>query len=253
MAITYNPRIVTDGLVLCLDAGNTKSYPGSGTTWTDLSGNGNTGTLTNGPTFNSANGGSIGFDATNDYIALPNVTSITDNYKNNTAFTLDCFVRKSSIINNSPPDYNLGFMLFQNNDGGWTPGWSIYIRNAVSNNNDVHFQIGYSSTNDAIRHICPYGLIDDTWAHVAITHSIASLNSTCKFYLNGQLLNTFTSTATALSTSGNLSNVIGRHPNVSYQGHNSEGRIASYKLYNRALSAAEVQQNFNATRGRFGI
>jgi len=77
MAVGYNPRIVTDGLVLALDAGNTKSYPGSGTTWTDLSGNGNTGTLTNGPTFDSANGGSIVFDGTNDYVQVTGSITVT--------------------------------------------------------------------------------------------------------------------------------------------------------------------------------
>ena len=71
MAFIHSPKIITDGLVLALDAGNTKSYPGSGTVWTDLSGNNNTGTLTNGPTFNAANGGSIVFDGTNDYVTLP--------------------------------------------------------------------------------------------------------------------------------------------------------------------------------------
>jgi hypothetical protein len=68
MGIAYNPRTITDGLVLCLDAANSKSYPGSGTTWTDLSGLGNTGTLTNGPTYSSANGGSLVFDGVNDYV-----------------------------------------------------------------------------------------------------------------------------------------------------------------------------------------
>ena len=65
-----------NGLVLALDAANTKSYPGSGTTWTDLSGRGNTGTLTNGPTYSSANGGSIVFDGTNDYVVVNNNASI---------------------------------------------------------------------------------------------------------------------------------------------------------------------------------
>ena len=62
MGVAYNSRIITENLVLCLDAANSKSYPGSGTTWTDLSGNGNNATLTNGPTYSSANGGSIVFD-----------------------------------------------------------------------------------------------------------------------------------------------------------------------------------------------
>ena len=72
MGLAHSPRIVTDELVLALDAGNTKSYPGSGTTWTDLSGNGNDGTLLNSPTFNSANGGYLDFDGTNDYVNCGN-------------------------------------------------------------------------------------------------------------------------------------------------------------------------------------
>ena len=74
MATNYSPSIVTDGLVLCLDAANTKSYPGSGTTWTDISGRGNNGTLTNGPTFSSDDGGSIVVDGSNDFILTPRVT-----------------------------------------------------------------------------------------------------------------------------------------------------------------------------------
>ena len=69
MSLTVYQPIVTDGLVICLDAANTKSYPGSGTTWTDTIG-GNVGTLTNGPTFNSANAGYIAFDGTDDYLSL---------------------------------------------------------------------------------------------------------------------------------------------------------------------------------------
>ena len=77
MGVLYNSRIVTDGLVLCLDAGDKMSYPGAGTTWTDLSKNKNNGTLTNGPTFDSANGGSIVLDGTNDYISASTPTIVT--------------------------------------------------------------------------------------------------------------------------------------------------------------------------------
>lgn len=69
MAYRNGPKIITDGLVLCLDAAGTKSYPGNGTTWTDLSGNGNNGTLINGPTFSSDNGGSLVFDGSNEWVA----------------------------------------------------------------------------------------------------------------------------------------------------------------------------------------
>ena len=70
MSTRYNPSIVRDNLVLYLDAANTKSYPGSGTTWKDISGKGNNGTLTNGPTFDSNNLGSIDFDGVNDHVVL---------------------------------------------------------------------------------------------------------------------------------------------------------------------------------------
>ena len=72
MGLAHSPRIVTDGLVLCVDAASKRSYPGTGTTWTDLKG-GNNGTLTNGPTFSSANGGSVVFDGTNDYTNFGNI------------------------------------------------------------------------------------------------------------------------------------------------------------------------------------
>ena len=67
MALSHSPSIVTNGLVLCLDAANSKSYPGSGTTWTDLSGRGNNGTLVNGVGYNSGNLGSLVFDGVDDY------------------------------------------------------------------------------------------------------------------------------------------------------------------------------------------
>ena len=79
MALSHSPSIITDSLILCLDAANTKSYPGSGATWTDLSGNGNNVTLTNGPTYSSVDGGSIVFDGTNDYADFfaPNLGTTT--------------------------------------------------------------------------------------------------------------------------------------------------------------------------------
>ena len=80
MAFRYSPKIVTDGLVLALDAANHKSYPGSGTAINDLTANNTNGTLTNGPTFNSGNAGSIEFDATNDFILLPGASSLSVNY-----------------------------------------------------------------------------------------------------------------------------------------------------------------------------
>ena len=97
MAVGYNPKIITDGLVLCLDAGNTKSYPGSGTSWSDLSGQGNTGTLVNGPTYSSADGGSIVFDGSNDYGSLS---------------SLNLFLNSVVVIHPSGCLPSLNFFLF---------------------------------------------------------------------------------------------------------------------------------------------
>ena len=80
MALSHSPRIVTDGLVLCLDASDPQSYSGSGNTWSDRSGNGSNGTLTNGPTFDSDNKGSLVFDGVNDYINFGNPSSASNCY-----------------------------------------------------------------------------------------------------------------------------------------------------------------------------
>ena len=91
MSFHFSPRIITDSLVLYLDAGNTRSYPGSGVTWTDLSRGGNNGVLTNGPTFNSGNGGSIVFDGSNDYIQTTNI-----NLTNTNAVSVDFWCKLNS-------------------------------------------------------------------------------------------------------------------------------------------------------------
>ena len=94
MSLNHSPKIVTDGLVLCLDAASRKSYPGSGTTWFDRSGNGNNGTLTNGPTFSSDNGGSIVFDGTNDYV---NCGTTLGNFGTSN-FTINFFFKTSTSL-----------------------------------------------------------------------------------------------------------------------------------------------------------
>ena len=94
MGVNYNPKIVTDGLVLCYDAANDRSYPNTGTTWTDLAGS-NDGTLTNGPTFDTTNGGSIVFDGTNDRIAIPIASLPAPN--NSANFTYEAVVKFDSL------------------------------------------------------------------------------------------------------------------------------------------------------------
>jgi hypothetical protein len=220
MAVGYNPRIVTDGLVLALDAGNTKSYPGIGTTWTNLVGSG-IGTLTNGPTFDSANSGSIVFDGTDDQINCGS----SDNFAFGTGdFTIEFWFNVDSdggIISISP------------SGGNATTNWQIRyslskIRWVYSNTSAIE-----SST-----------LSTGQWIHVVATRSGTALT----LYINAVSEATGTSSAN-LSDTGVLR--IGQNRDgISH----FDGKIPIVRLYKgKALTAAEIQQNFNATRGRYGI
>ena len=217
--LAHNPSIVLNGLVLYLDAANIKSYPGSGTTWTDLSGRGNTGTLTNGPTYSSANGGSLVFDGVDDYVSgsIPTINS----------WSMTLWYRSTDITSNpvfypfsGTPATGLGF--------GGTFG--------VTTNNRWYFLDGtnaLSSANTAVT--------TNIWYYLVVTKSSTTYN----LYTNGSLSLTTTGVDVSL-TQYNL----GRRGDAVWY---SKGNIAQASIYNRALSAAEVSQNFNALRGRYGI
>ena len=223
-----------NGLVLALDAGNTKSYPGSGTTWTDLSGRGNNGTLTNGPTYSSANGGSIVFDGTNDYVSK---SSWTNPPTNN--FTIGCWVTFSDNVNDR---YVLSFGL---DIGGSTGGLAL-------------FAYGFNVVSDVLIFECGSGVARvssgivptlNIWYYLTVTAD----GTNTKFYLNGDLKNTSSQGSGAIASSPTLS--IGSYVNASGTPgtYFHSGNIAQVSIYNRALSAAEISQNFNALRGRFSI
>jgi hypothetical protein len=223
MGLNHSPRIITDGLVLCLDAANAKSYPGSGTTWTDLSGNGNTGTLTNGPTFNANNAGTIVFDGTDDFIQCSGSITVT-------AATFVCWIRR----NGSQGTYD--GILFSR--GTSVTGMAYYTSD----------QLGYTWNNAINTYDWSSGLTipNLTWCMVAI--SVTSTTATA--YLC-QASGITTATNTVSHTSTVIDDIkIGVDE---FSGRYSSGNIAQASLYNRALSATEIQQNFNALRGRYGI
>lgn len=232
MAFYRGPNVVTNGLVLCLDAANTLSYPGSGTVWSDLSGNSNTGTLTNGPTFNSGNGGSIVFDGTNDYVTgFSNVSFSTtlpfscELWFNLTSFSLSPYPALLQVKTNTASS----FIIFISQTAGYTG-----------------FSIGSSSSWSRIK--TDNAPNTNIWNHVIVTYngSGASTNSNYQVYLN----NTQQTLSNAnLYNSTAQTNYIGSTDTVT----NFVGGIANVKIYNRALSAAEVQQNYEATKTRFGL
>jgi hypothetical protein len=224
--------IVQSGLVLNLDAGASTSYPGSGTTWTDLSGGGNTGTLTNGPTYNSANGGFIGFDGSNAYVDFGNNATLYNAY--NTTFTQEFAVILISGASTSRT-------IFRVDD------WSR-ISTQISTSS-ISFTIGYSSPIDSLAYSATINY--NQW--YLITTVWTKLN-TQQIYLNGTLVAQRTPTISnytgVTGTSGGAN--LGRGHTSPYT-NNINANIAFFRHYNRALSAAEISQNFNATRGRFGI
>ena len=232
MGLAHSPKIVTNGLVLCLDAGNTKSYPGSGTAWTDLSGRGNNGTLTNGPTYSSTNGGSVVFDAVDDYVTVPHNSNINlvdtvslEAWVKYTTTTNTVLIEKS----NDNTHYQLQiFAGYQGSPG--IAGQLVFMLQPDSNN----WVVSGIITNNG------------NWHHVVGTYDRGA--TTAKIYVNGILRNTNSSILTGPTTNAQPL-LMGSRSGVSGFG----GSISGVKIYNRALSAAEIQQNFTALRGRYGI
>lgn len=225
MAIHYNNRIIKDGLVLCLDAANRRSYPGSGTAWNDLSGNGNHGILTNGPTFNSSNGGSVVFDGVNDYIISP----ISSAYSQG---TISCWVFPKAL-NNSFFVYTINSPL------------SVYSHQlGINSSSNLHVYIWDGNP----RQSSGEGIINLNKWHNAAFYWID--NNSYGFYLNGVFQG---SGAIGVSWKGASNIYIGSNVGTgSYVTGWLNGNIAQSLIYNRALSNTEIIQNFNATKSRYG-
>jgi Concanavalin A-like lectin/glucanases superfamily len=221
MGLNHSPSIVIPGLVLCLDAANTQSYPGSGTVWTDVSGQGNNGTLVNAPTFSSANSGSIVFNGTNQYAAgsIPTINSWSM-----------CLWYLSTDISSQAVFYPFsgtttasGLGFGGTFDASTVNRWYFFDGTTAS----------FSSPNTAVT--------TNVWYNLVVTKS----STTYSLYTNGTL--SLNATGVDLSlTQYNL----GRRGNGEWY---AQGNIAQASIYNRALTADEVNQNFQALRGRFGI
>ena len=235
MSFVHSPKIVTDALVLALDAGNTKSYPGSGTTWFDKSGNARNGTLTNGPTFSSANGGSIVFDGVDDYTAIP-YTPILD----------------PTIISFNSWAYSLNWIAKTDNQkifsktqsGGYAFGTSIFTANSIEF--IVYVGGAYRST------VYPLSSLALGWVNFQGTFDGRYMN----LYVNSILVNSYDYGSLSNITYSNATQlIIGAEPGfgTSIDGNYFGGNIALTSIYNRALSSTEVLQNFNALRGRYRI
>jgi hypothetical protein len=226
MSYFNSPRIITDGLVLCLDVGNTKSYPGSGTTWTDISRNSNNGTLS-GPTFSSTNGGVLSFDGTNDSVSVSRNVILEPQ-----TISVSWWVKGQGNQGNYK---NTGLGKF------YDASWASWDSNTDTySNSNIKCYVYNGTTAGTV--IVP-SVLDNTWHNICWTYTSPTIIA----YKDGIRVGSASVTGPIVYNSGNLS--IGAYN----AGLFFSGQHASTLMYSRALTPSEVLQNFNATRGRFNI
>lgn len=226
--LIHHPSIVKNGLVICLDAANLKSYPQAGVTWTDLTNRKLNGTLNNSPGYSSLNGGGLTFNGSNTYIAGGNTSFVNGNY------TIEVWFKATGV-----PSYNDagGAMLFaQSTD----LNHGIMIAHSWLNQSVVHankVNNGLSSANN-------------TAPNNTVCNAVGTWDGTNQYvYINGKLsIQRAYTLATLLATPAYQ---VGRWVYSVYPRY-FNGIIYNTKLYNRSLSANEILQNYNALKGRFG-
>ena len=228
MALAHSPRIVTDGLVLHLDAANTKSYSGSGTDWKDLSGKDNDTTLVNSPTYSSNNAGYFNFDGSNDSVSLPTL-DVAGNELTFSVWNYGIEAKASSII------------FLTDSDGHRM----LNVHLPWSNNNVFFDKGGISSGYDRIYKAATNSEYQG-WHHWAFTANAST--GSMKIYLDGSLWHSVT------GKTKTFTNITGTTKNIGKTGGNQyhRGYISNAQIYKKELSLSEVKQNYDALKWRYG-
>ena len=232
--VSTTSGIITDGLVLNLDAGNTSSYSGTGTDWFDLTSNNNDGVLTNGPTYLTDNGGVISFDGVNDRFISNNNLGIVGNTKR----TVEIWFKPSSDIGRQT--------LVSMGIGSNSRTFQIEYNGFAGGSNTVYV-VGWN--NDR----CTLATLPlNTWSYLTVTYGggIVRDPDGVKIYYNG----------IPQTLSGNGSGVLNTTDSKYYVGYDGtltrqhfNGNISNVRIYNDELTESQIQQNYNATKGRFGL
>ncbi len=238
MACSGGPDGISNGLILALDAANKVSYPGSGTSWYDLSGNVNTGTLTNGPTFSNANIGTITFDGTNDYTSTP----LDLSWNNTNSVSISMWIKTANL------SQSRGFLGTGNYE------WQFRQGQYGGPNSDlvfVYWDTTGGHTNGSIPSMS--GFFNDTnWKHLSMTWN--NSNSTILFYKNGtQIFSQVYGNPSVNRVSSELLQIGGNVYSWDGAGAYWNGSYSSVQIYNRTLTAVEVLQNYNETKSRLGL
>lgn len=257
MGIAYNTSIVRDGLVLHLDAANVKSYPGSGTDWNDLSNSKYTSTLYNGPLYSNINLGRIDVDGSNDYIE---VNEQALNFQPTDPFSVFVFQETISY----PGDHAIVSNMKSSSP---YPGYDIWVNSST----ELAVHIVSSWFSNAIKVSVTFnwsanaGLntyLGFTYDGSSPTNSTDEINS-IDFYVNGELNDTnkgrpsstgqFNTTSETISYPSNQRFRIGGRFASGSKAQGDQAKIYSVQVYNKKLTPQEIQQNFEALRGRYGI
>jgi len=222
MSISYNPGVVTAGLVFCVDAGNPRSYNGSGTSWNDVSGNALNGTLANSPAYTGGINGYFSFDGVDDYVAVPGNAAF-----NTPSVTYEVWANLQAV-----GDRHILYVNWEGNALEVNSDRSVVMYNWSSGG-----QLGATTNSSAF----DWGV----WTHFVGVYDNAS--STLKTYINGVLL------ASRPSTPATIYNVTTHLISGNPYGGEVKGKISIVRHYNKVLELSEIQANYNAVKGRYGI
>jgi hypothetical protein len=234
MAFSYSPKIVTDGLVLYLDAANPYSYVSGSLNWNDLSRSQTSGSLINGPTFSSANGGSSVFDGVNDSVVL--LRPVQDD------FSLSCWFKTNQVASGSGfPQWYGGRGLVDCEVNSIVDDFGTSMGRGK-----VLFGTGRNTPSSDLTITSSLTYNDNIWHHMVATR--VRTTGTMTLYLDTQQVATGTGGTQSLTSSTNM-----RIGSIQVNNNFFSGNIALVQIYNRALTPQEILQNYNATKGRFGL
>lgn len=229
---TYGgPKIISDGLTLFLDAANHKSYPGTGTVWNDLSGGGNTATLTNGPTFVSGLDAQIVFDGSNDVVTIP------DYDYGRSGCTVSTWVKPFT------DNQWGGFITKWQTGAGNNNEFLLGSNNGSSSPYYPRFSI-FNADNNTVNATGSEVMSTNTWYYLVGTFD----GTNSRVYLDGSLSATSGASSSALikTYTPQVIKIAGFDT-----GWNQQINVAMVSIHNRALTAAEILHNYNATKHRF--
>jgi len=238
MSLVHGPGIVTDGISLLFDAANLRSYSGSGTAWNDLSGNSNNGVLQLAPTFSSTNAGYFAFNGTSQYVSTTTQIPVPGPLN----FSLCVWFQTSTASGNQIIQYE----STQTGTGSANFDRDIY----VGTDGLIYFHVFASGNRYATT---PTSFANGQWNYVVATYTSAS-TGIMQLYMNGILLSTVNSVGTAQSYAGwwRLASYAGTGLTNASAGYFT-GNIAVATIYNTILTQNQINQNYNAYRGRFGV